>query len=125
MRICFDLDKTLCVGYPYEFAVPIEGRVELLDHLHQLGHTIIIYTARGMGRSHGNMALAIAAVAPLTCNQLQAWGFRYDELLFGKPAADIYIDDKALNVENIDKFVSSLGKVVGNEQQNTSVTDRA
>ena len=30
--------------------------------------------------------------------QLKKWGVLYDQLLFGKPAGDIYIDDKAINI---------------------------
>ncbi|MGB0370717.1 MAG: hypothetical protein ACPGN3_05150 [Opitutales bacterium] len=31
---------------------------------------------------------------------MSSWGVGYDELLFGKPEAAIFIDDKALNVED-------------------------
>ena len=31
---------------------------------------------------------------PLTEQQLEEWGVKYHELLFGKPHADIFIDDK-------------------------------
>jgi hypothetical protein len=96
MRICFDLDETLCTGYPYEIAIPLDGACELLQKLGSEGHTIIIQTARGMGRSNGNIGKAQNLVAKLTLDQLESWGFIYDEIYFGKPAADLYIDDKSL-----------------------------
>jgi len=96
MRVCIDLDKTLCTGHPYKDAVPMLEAKEFLSKLRADGHTIIIHTARGMGRSHGSVSKAIALVGAITFSQLAEWGFEYDELLFGKPAADCYIDDKAI-----------------------------
>ena len=33
----------------------------------------------------------------LTDNQLKKWGVKFNELRMGKPAYDLFIDDKALN----------------------------
>ena len=33
----------------------------------------------------------------LTEKQLEKWGVKYQELLFGKPHADVFIDDKAVS----------------------------
>ena len=33
----------------------------------------------------------------LTEKQLEKWGVKYHELLFGKPHADVFIDDKAVS----------------------------
>ena len=30
----------------------------------------------------------------ITKDQFKKWGILYDQLIFGKPAADLYIDDK-------------------------------
>ena len=35
----------------------------------------------------------------MTKNQLKDWGVKYHSLKLGKPEADIYIDDKALNAD--------------------------
>jgi hypothetical protein len=48
-----------------------------------------------MGRSGGCVGQATAAIGSLTLRQLNEWGFVYDEIYFGKPDADIFIDDKA------------------------------
>lgn len=109
MRICFDLDETLCTGYPYYKSVPFPEAQSLLKQIKSQGHQIIIYTARGMGRSDGNMGRAMAAIAKDTFEQLDAWGFVYDEIYFGKPAADIYVDDKSL--KDIKDLINLLGMV--------------
>lgn len=98
MRICFDLDDTLCVGKPYQYAKPHYWARQVLEDLKADGHTIIIYTARGMGSSGGCIGIATANVARLTLEQLGSWGFIYDEIYFGKPAADLYIDDKSFSI---------------------------
>lgn len=102
MRICFDLDDTLCFGKPYETAQPLPGRAKLLSHLRSQGHTIIIYTARFMNTSSSNVGQVVKNVGKLTLDQLDEWGFEYDEIYFGKPGADIYVDDKALHASCID-----------------------
>lgn len=96
MRICFDLDETLCTGKPYNQAKPLPGRKELLARLKKEGHEIIIYTARGMKTYHGNIGQVVKELASLTLLQLKQWEFIYDEIYFGKPSADLYIDDKAI-----------------------------
>lgn len=111
MKFCFDLDNTLCVGKPYQFAVPVPGALELLEELHENGHEIVIYTARGMDTHKGNVAKVLTDYAMLTLKQLESWGFPYDEIYFGKPSADIYIDDKAvtaLGIEQIRGTIESL-----------------
>ena len=35
----------------------------------------------------------------LTSNQLDEWGVNYHRLFMGKPAGDLYIDDKAIKDE--------------------------
>lgn len=97
MRICLDLDGTLCtIGAPYDEAQPLPGMRDILYKLKAEGHRIIISTARGMGRSAGNPGMAVATIGELTISQLREWDFPYDELLFGKPGADIYVDDKSV-----------------------------
>ncbi len=98
MRIVIDLDNTLCDGdSPYDNCTPKPGAADFLSALRADGHIIIIYTARGMGSSAGNAGLAMAKIGLLTFTQLKDWGFVYDEVCFGKPACDIFIDDKAFN----------------------------
>lgn len=96
MRLCFDLDKTLCEG-EYENAKLISGVKETLKSLKDDGHTIILYTARGMGTNAGNVGGAISKIGLLTLTHLAEWGLVFDEIYFGKPSADYYIDDKSID----------------------------
>ncbi len=92
MTYCFDIDGTLCseTGGDYDTAEPHR---EVIDHINALfnqGDHIILYTARGTAsgidwRSTTEM-------------QLKEWGVLYHELHMGKPEADFYIDDRAINV---------------------------
>jgi len=107
VRICFDLDETLCYGDGYFGLKPFPRAAELLKRIRAEGHTVIIYTARGMGSCNGNVGLATAKMAHLTFEQLEEWGFEYDEIYFGKPAADLYVDDKS--IVNIYKLSAHLG----------------
>ncbi len=91
MRYCIDIDATIChtTGTDYELAVPIREAIEEVRRLKSLGHYIIFLTARGSGSGVNHEAL--------TKKQLDLWGAPYDELHFGKPFADFYVDDKAIS----------------------------
>ena len=100
MRICIDLDGVICGfkqdGQTYADVVPVPGAVEGIKALKEAGHHIIIYTARHMKTCKGNPSLVIARVGKITLNWLADQDVPYDEIIFGKPWADIYIDDNAL-----------------------------
>jgi capsule biosynthesis phosphatase len=110
LRICFDLDNTLVtnptIPDDYSTVNPIHKNIVLLQHLKKMGHEIIIYTARRMKTHKNNIGKVIKDIALITIQTLDKYNIEYDELLFGKPLADIYIDDKALNpyVNNISYF---------------------
>ena len=92
----FDLDGTLCTNTEGEYlkALPIRERIEVVNDLYDKGNKVIILTARGMGRHHNSQPLAMAEFYELTRKQLNEWGIKYNQLFLGKPAGDIYIDDK-------------------------------
>ncbi|MFA6039769.1 MAG: hypothetical protein WCV62_02380 [Candidatus Peribacteraceae bacterium] len=89
--ICFDIDGVVAEFLPdinYERAQPNKGMVALIRRLHAAGHRIILYTARGSETGRDWKAL--------TERQMTEWGVPYHALHFGKPAADVYVDDRAL-----------------------------
>jgi capsule biosynthesis phosphatase len=101
MRICFDLDNTL-VTYPtipndYSSVKPIQKMIDLLNYFRLDGHEIIIHTARRMQTHGSNVGKVIKDIAMVTFQNLEKFNIHYDEIIFGKPIADIYIDDRALN----------------------------
>ena len=61
------------------------------------GFIINIYTARFMGRNKDSVALAKKEGYKFTSLQLKKWNVKYNNLFFGKPSSDIYIDDKDLS----------------------------
>lgn len=91
MIYCFDLDNTLCISptSDYTKSKPIYNRIVLVNGLYDRGHTIKIFTGRGMstGKDWTNV----------TENQLLDWGVKYHELIMNiKPHADYFIDDRAV-----------------------------
>lgn len=110
LRVCFDLDNTLVtnptIANDYSTVKPIVKNIQLLNYLKNDGHEIIIYTARRMTTHKGNIGKVIKDIAAITINTLEKLDIQYDELIFGKPIADIYIDDKAINpyINNISHF---------------------
>jgi hypothetical protein len=103
MTYVFDIDGTLCtkaIDFDYESSEPIKERIQVVNRLYDAGHTIIMQTARGMGRHANNPHLARQNFYGMTATQLEEWGVKYHMLFLGKPAADIYIDDKGIRDED-------------------------
>ena len=116
MKYCFDLDGTICDtplrtdNTPiYAESSPIPFMVEQVNRLFDEGHKIIIMTARGRGSG--------IDWTQWTTKQLEMWGVKYHELepMFHKPTADVFIDDKGINVEEWKKTVPpKKGIIAGN-----------
>ena len=115
MNYCFDLDGTIC-NTPikddkptYLDSNPIPFMVEQVNQLFDEGHKIIIMTARGRGSGKN--------WTDWTTKQLDMWGVKYHELepMFHKPTADLFIDDKGINVEDWKKTrPEKKGIIAGN-----------
>jgi capsule biosynthesis phosphatase len=107
-RICFDLDNTL-VTYPkikndYTSVKPIHYNINFLKYLKSFGNTIIIHTARRMKTYQGNVGKCLCDIGKITFDTLNKFDIPFDEIYFGKPHADIYIDDLAVNCyDNLEK----------------------
>lgn len=93
LRYVVDIDNTICKtnGSDYPNSQPMYGRIAKINDLYRKGNKIIYYTARG-GNSGKDWS-------ELTRQQLKDWGCMYDRLIMGKPACDVWIDDKAVNSE--------------------------
>ena len=104
MRICIDLDGVICRlkngQEVYADLLPVPGAVEKLRALRRAGHYLIILSARHMKTCDGNVGKVIARQGATTLEWLARHGVEYDEIHFGKPFADIYIDDNALRFES-------------------------
>ena len=95
MKYFIDLDNTLCrtLNGDYSNSEPIVERILKVNKLKEEGHTIVIWTARGSKSG--------IDYSELTKKQLTDWNIKYDEVLFGKPDYDVYIDDKSFNVDTL------------------------
>lgn len=103
MRICIDIDGTLChllqPSQHYHEVMPIAGAAAKIKYLKEKGHYIILCTARHMKTCDSNVGKVIAKQAQVLIQWLEKHDFEYDELWFGKPYAHIYIDDKAFKFD--------------------------
>ncbi|MBQ6533622.1 MAG: HAD hydrolase family protein [Opitutales bacterium] len=108
LRICIDLDGTICeirrAGETYADVAVKAGAAEKIKALHDAGHTIVINTARNMGSTGHNVGLALKNVGQTTFEWLEKHGIVYDEIFFGKPNADITIDDRVLRFSDWSKI---------------------
>lgn len=103
MIYVIDIDGTICdkdvcrKDADYDTSIPKMDRIAHINGLYDEGHYIKYFTARGMGTYHDDPKLAEARWLELTKLQLSIWNCKYHELIMGKPSADYYIDDKAVN----------------------------
>jgi hypothetical protein len=96
MIIFVDIDDTICYyddksDKNYNNAKPHYERIKKINNLYNNGNTIIYWTARG--------TMTGINWFHITLNQLQLWGCLFNELKMGKPAYDLFIDDKNINSE--------------------------
>ena len=91
-----DIDGVICTivsnGY-YEKAEPIKGNIAKINKLYDDGNYIILWTARGDTTK--------IDWQDLTRKQLEEWGVEWHELRFNKPHYDVWIDDKAVRIEDL------------------------
>jgi hypothetical protein len=100
----FDIDgvvATLVPSLDYALARPNPDMIRAINFLHSQGHGIVLFTARGTktGKDWKDV----------TRRQMADWGVQHLELLFGKPAADFYVDDKAMHVQDVLTLAKSWG----------------
>tara|TARA_R100001509_G_C4816951_1_gene198407 strand:- start:374 stop:712 length:339 start_codon:yes stop_codon:yes gene_type:complete len=102
MRYMVDIDGTICEQqtvrekskeFPdYSKSRPYMDRIKLINKLYDEGHEIHYWTARG----------TVSGIDwyTRTEQQLKEWGVKYHEFNVGKPHYDIWIDDKAREIDN-------------------------
>ena len=94
-RFCFKLDNILVTFFKVKSnngtLEPIYKNIELLKYLKKLGHTIIIYTSKQIKTYNGNVR-TVNDIEQITLDTLRKYDILYDELYFGKPYGDFYID---------------------------------
>ena len=101
MQIIIDIDGTICTEektYSRSLAKPPRDAVSSVNALYDKGHTIIFYTARTWMEFE------------MTTDWLKKNGFKYHQLVMGKPIGDIWIDDRALPFTNWEEVVLKLNE---------------
>jgi len=98
MIIYCDIDGVLLTQDPehpswYHKAKPITKNIAKINKLYDQGNSIILWTSRG----------GITGIdwRELTVEQLAKWGVKYHRLRMNKPFYDMFIDDKAFNVDEL------------------------
>ena len=88
MRFIIDIDGTICSQEKdYNDAEPFLNVIERINFLYDQGEEIIMFTARGTETE--------IDWREVTEKQFKKWGLKYHQLIFGKPAGDIYVDDRS------------------------------
>lgn len=118
MRIVVDLDGVICsLKNPDELYSDVKPNMDLLQLMREwkeYGHVIIIYTARHMRTCDGNVNEVINRIGKTTEDWLRKWNVPYDELCYGKPYADIYIDDLAITFHSAVAVKSKIESMKAN-----------
>lgn len=111
MIYCFDIDGTLCTNTDgdYSLAMPYLEVIAQVNRLYAEGHRILLYTARGSTTGIDWRAL--------TEEQLRRWNVLHHQLQIGKPTADVYVDDKAINLHDWKRAGFQL-RLPGTETEN-------
>ena len=121
MRICIDLDGVICrlrrPGENYEDLEPVEGALDKLRQLKTAGHYIIIATARHMKTCEGNLGKVLARQGAVTLDWLARHNVEYDEIHFGKPHAQIYIDDNAFRFTSWNEIAGDGVNLPANKEE--------
>jgi len=102
MVVCLDIDGVIATITPdnnYALARPQQDVVDAVNVLFQAGHRIVLFTARGSATG--------IDWSDVTRSQMDSWGVRHHELRFGKPAADVYVDDRATGVASLIRLAHS------------------
>lgn len=126
-RFCFDIDDTLLTksqDESYENCKPIPSNISFLKMLKFMGHEIILHTARRMKTHNSNIGSVIADIGKITLESLAENDIPFDEIYFGKPYADFYIDDKSINANlDLEKLLGFYSNEVKERDFNKIVTE--
>jgi len=101
-----DVDDTILFteNRDYDNSMPILDVIDKLREAHEKGWYIILYTARGMGRSHGYIDRVREEVTYEIESFCGRYDVPYDEIMLGKPWAAMYVDDKGLRPDEFAKI---------------------
>lgn len=97
--LIIDIDGTICQteNSDYHNSIPFKNKIKMFNELYDMGHEIHYWTARG-----ANSGIIWDY---FTILQLKEWNVKYTSLNMGKPHYDVWIDDKAVNADDIVSYM--------------------
>ena len=113
-KLVIDLDDTIACkqnGQDFLSSKPNADVIAKVNKLHdELGFEVVVHTSRGMVSCDGDYS----AIFDKYYGKVKWWlgknGVHYDDIIFMKPLADLYVDDKAMGVkEFVDSDIRYLG----------------
>ena len=112
MKIFVDIDDTICKSsgdLDYSKSKPVKEWIDKVNELYAKGHHITMWTARG--------TMTGKPWEVITRRQLFDWGVHHHELIMGKPAFDLFIDDKVLRADEGD-WINKVDQIVEEHDRN-------
>ena len=97
-----DIDGTICNTHNSDYlkSVPRPKNIAIFNKLYDQGHQIHYWTARG-ANSGKNWD-------EFTVMQLKQWNVKFTTINMGKPHYDIWIDDKAINANDVSPILLGI-----------------
>ena len=95
-KFVFDIDGVIAqknAGLQYDQSEPNQAMIDVINWLYDSGNEIVLFTARGYKTG--------IDWTEVTKTQMEKWGVKHHQLLFGKPDADFYIDDKMIGMNEL------------------------
>ena len=75
------------------------------------GHYLIIHTGRHMRTCDGDIAEVIKKIGPVTTEWLKKWNVPFDEMHYGKPYGDVYIDDLGITFSSVKQLEKKMKEI--------------
>ncbi len=106
-QFVFDIDGVIAQLNPklnYADTEPVKQMVRIVNDIYNRGNSVILFTARGY----------VTGIdwREVTEKEMKDWGVQYTELKFGKPNAEYYIDDKFLDLSELN-LISEIKNLIG------------
>ena len=94
LKYMVDIDGTICSKTlsDYPKSKPLYDRIRIFNQLYSEGNEIHYWTSRG--------ALSGKNWDQFTVDQLNSWNVLYTSINTAKPHYDVWIDDKAINIDD-------------------------
>ena len=115
MRIVLDLDGVICeLKKPNETYLEVKPNHDFILKMREWkkeGHYLIIHTGRHMKTCDGNVEEVIKKIGPATSEWLKKWDVPFDEIHYGKPYGDVYIDDLGITFSSVKQLEKKMKEI--------------